>query len=109
MKKRELAQHKKVLEEKRDELARSLSDKVGAADRHGDFGDISSAANEEVINIKLKQNNAKLLRAVEDALKRVEAGTYGLCTDCEEEISAARLKAVPWTKVCIECKEKQYT
>ena len=109
MKKRELAQFKKLLEERRDELTQSLSERVEAADRHGDFGDISSAANEEVISIKLKQNNAKLLRAVEDALQRVEAGTYGICIECEEEITIARLNAVPWTKVCIDCKEKQYS
>jgi len=109
MKKKELAQFKKLLEERRDELTHSLSERVEAADRHGDFGDISSAANEEVISIKLKQNNAKLLRAVEDALQRVEAGVYGICIECEEEITIARLNAVPWTKVCIDCKEKQYS
>ena len=78
-------------------------------DGHGDFADRSAAANEEEISIQLKQTDAKLLRAIEDALARVEAGTYGVCVECQEEISPARLKAVPWTKVCITCKEKQYT
>jgi DnaK suppressor protein len=78
-------------------------------DGHGDFADRSAAANEEEISIQLKQTDAKLLRAIEDALQRVEAGTYGICVECDEEISPARLRAVPWTKVCITCKEKQYT
>ncbi|MGH9389459.1 MAG: TraR/DksA family transcriptional regulator [Vicinamibacteria bacterium] len=114
MKKTDLAQHKKALVEKKQDLERSIGMKgmlTGGAptDGHGDFADRSAAANEEEISIQLKQTDAKLLRAIEDALARVETGTYGICTDCEEEISPARLKAVPWTKVCISCKEKQYS
>jgi len=114
MKKSELNQHKKALVQKKQDLELAhgqkgiLTGKPGT-DGHGDFADRSVAANEEEINIQLKQTDAKLIRAIEDALARVEAGTYGICRDCEEEISAARLKAVPWTKVCISCKEKQYT
>ncbi len=114
MKKTDLTQHKRALLEKKQDLERSIGMKgmlTGgtATDGHGDFADRSAAANEEEISIQLKQTDAKLLRAIEDALQRVEAGTYGICTDCEEEISPARLKAVPWTKVCISCKEKQNT
>lgn len=114
MKKSELAQHKKALLAKKEDLEKAIGAKgilTGGpgTDGHGDFADRSAAANEEEISIQLKQTDAKLLRAIEDALTRVEAGTYGVCVDCEEEISAARLKAVPWTKVCISCKEKQYT
>ena len=114
MKKTDLTQHKKALLEKKQDLERSIGMKgmlTGGAptDGHGDFADRSAAANEEEISIQLKQTDAKLLRAIEDALARVEAGTYCICTDCQEEISPARLKAVPWTKVCISCKEKQYS
>ena len=114
MKKSELNQHKKALLAKKEQLEASIEQKGNltggpGTDGHGDFADRSAAANEEEISIQLKQTDAKLLRAIEDALARVEAGTYGICIDCEEEISAPRLKAVPWTKVCISCKEKQYT
>jgi DnaK suppressor protein len=37
----------------------------------------------------------------------MDLGTYGICMDCEEEIKSLRLEAVPWTRVCINCKEKQ--
>jgi len=37
----------------------------------------------------------------------VEAGTFGLCRDCGLPIADARLDAIPWTRVCISCKEKQ--
>lgn len=114
MKKSELTQHNKALLQKKHELEHSLGNKGGlsgssATDAHGDFADRSTAANEEEISIQLKQTDAKLLRAIEDALARVESGSYGVCVDCEEEISSARLNAVPWTKVCISCKEKQYS
>ena len=113
MKKSDLTQHKKALLAKKKDLEHSIGPKgtltASSTDGHGDFADRSAAANEEEISIQLKQTDAKLLRAIEDALARVEGGSYGVCVDCEEEISSARLKAVPWTKVCIGCKEKQYS
>ena len=45
--------------------------------------------------------------ALEEALLRIDKGTYGTCRDCGEPIAAARLNAIPWTRVCITCKEKQ--
>ena len=44
---------------------------------------------------------------IEEALYRMEKGTYGTCKDCGEEIAPARLNAIPWTRSCITCKEKQ--
>jgi DnaK suppressor protein len=44
---------------------------------------------------------------VQDALKRIEAGTYGKCTVCGRQIEAARLEAVPWAAYCLEDQEKQ--
>ena len=41
------------------------------------------------------------------ALLRIDKGTFGLCRDCGEPIAEARLNAIPWTRVCITCKEKQ--
>jgi RNA polymerase-binding transcription factor len=49
--------------------------------------------------------NSKLLRAVRAALGRIDAGTFGICTDCEEVISMKRLVALPWTASCIVCQE----
>ena len=46
------------------------------------------------------QNEAGLLRA---ALKRIEDGSYGYCAECEEEISPARLDAVPYALLCRTC------
>jgi DnaK suppressor protein len=75
--------------------------------RQGDRADQASGNNEVHIQLKLKQTDAKILQAIEEALGRIEKGTYGVCRDCGEEIAAPRLNAIPWTRVCIACKEKQ--
>jgi len=49
--------------------------------------------------------DSKLLREVRSALSRIQAGTYGICSDCQEDISARRLTAVPWTASCIVCQQ----
>jgi DnaK suppressor protein len=49
--------------------------------------------------------NAKLLREVRAALRRLDGGVYGVCRDCDGEIGMKRLAAVPWTPSCIDCQE----
>lgn len=109
MNKRELKKFKKALEEKRDTVVSTAKkahwDNMEDT-RHGDFVDQASDDNEVHVNLRLLQIDAKLLRAIEAAIERVEKGVYGICASCEQEIGLARLKAVPWTSVCIECKEK---
>src|SRR5258705_9887348 len=75
--------------------------------RQGDMADQASGNNEVHIQLKLKQTDMKILQAIEEALERIEKGAYGACRDCGEPIAEARLNAIPWTRVCIVCKEKQ--
>jgi len=75
--------------------------------RQGDMADQASGNNEVHIQLKLKATDAKILQAIEEALFRLEKGTYGVCRDCGEPVAPARLNAIPWTRVCIACKEKQ--
>src|SRR5688572_4730381 len=77
--------------------------------RQGDLADQASGNNEVHIQLKLKQTDAKILQAIEEALFRMEKGSYGICRDCGEPIALARLEAIPWTRVCISCKQKQNT
>ena len=111
MNKRELKRFKAALEEKRDAITNATGKKPHWENmedtRHGDFVDQASDDNEVHVNLRLRQTDAKLLRAIEAALGRVEDGSYGVCTMCEGEISQARLKAVPWTSLCLACKAKK--
>ncbi len=111
MKKAELKKFRTLLEQKRAELSSSTARKAHwenmESTRHGDFVDQASNDNEVHVNLRLRQTDAKLLRAIDSALSRIENGTYGICTMCGDEISQVRLQAVPWTSLCIACKEKK--
>ena len=112
MNKAEVNQYKELLLHKQEELLQSASAKKVAIEngdnpRKGDWIDQSSEDNDIYINIRLRQTDTKVLRAIEEALQRIENNTFGICTSCHEAIAPARLKAVPWAKVCISCKEKQ--
>jgi DnaK suppressor protein len=110
-----LAALKEVLLKKRGEIlatstgTRPLPASADVNSRQGDLADQASGNNEVHIQLKLKQTDAKILQAIEEALVRLEKGTYGICRDCGEPIARARLEAIPWTRVCISCKQKQNT
>ena len=57
------------------------------------------------MDLALMQMKSETLAKIEDALGRLEAGTYGRCGDCGEEISAARLRALPFADRCRDCQE----
>jgi len=109
----QLASFKEVLLRKRGEIlaastgTRPLPASVDVNSRQGDLADQASGNNEVHIQLKLKQTDAKILQAIEEALFRMEKGSYGICRDCGDPIAAARLEAIPWTRVCISCKQKQ--
>jgi RNA polymerase-binding transcription factor len=103
---------KEALLNKKQELSeagqiRPLQASMENNTRQGDMADQATGNNEVHIALKLRQTDAKILQAIEEALLRIERGTYGICRDCGEPIAEARLKAIPWTRVCISCKEKQ--
>jgi DnaK suppressor protein len=57
------------------------------------------------VDFALMQMKSETLRRIDDALGRLEAGTYGQCSECEGEIAAARLKALPFAELCRDCQE----
>lgn len=106
----ELSKYRTILERKRDELLASTPARTPATEpgsKSGDWIDQSSQESDVHVHLAMKQTDTKLLRAIEEAIHRLDQGTYGICMDCEEEIKFARLDAVPWTRVCIQCKERQ--
>lgn len=73
----------------------------------GDDIDQAQAKNLNEINEKLSQRDIEQLRKVNQAIKRILEGTFGICEECEEEIGEKRLLAKPDTNVCISCAEYQ--
>jgi DnaK suppressor protein len=108
-----LAHLKDMLLRKRGEIlavstgTRALPASADVNSRQGDMADQASGTNEVEIQLKLKQTDAKILQAIEEALYRLEKGVYGICRDCGDMIAMPRLEAIPWTRVCITCKQKQ--
>jgi DnaK suppressor protein len=58
------------------------------------------------VQMRLKKTDSKLSRAIDDALTRIRQGRFGICEECGQPISRARLEAVPWARRCKECKER---
>lgn len=104
------ARYKTILLAKRDELdaaaGKAESLVPPANDTSGDLVDWARADTEADLQIRRRQADAHLMRAIEDALARISAGRFGVCEVCKRPISKARLEAVPWTRVCRDCKEE---
>jgi len=103
--------YRKILEKKAAEVQSSMSAQkaaqVLAREEHPrDEGDLSQQSHEEWIFLNRNTLDIKLLREVQDALRRIGQGAYGVCYECDEPISAKRLDAVPWAKFCVSCQER---
>ena len=71
----------------------------------GDFYDHASNDRDRELSLMLADREREKLTYVDDALKRIELGTYGICESCEEIIDKERLIAMPFTKLCLSCQE----
>ncbi len=78
------------------------------AEPRGDLTDQASAETEAKVQVRLRQTEDRLLRAIDEALARIAQGAFGVCEACRHPISKARLNAVPWTRLCRDCKEQRY-
>ncbi|GAB4451210.1 MAG: hypothetical protein Kow00120_21560 [Anaerolineae bacterium] len=67
--------------------------------------DAGTYAFDQAAEQAMRNNIAKTLREVEEALKRFEKGTYGVCDNCGKVIDIARLEAIPHTSLCMRCAE----
>lgn len=67
------------------------------------MADLGSDNFEQEFTLSLMENDEGTLELIEQALERIEAGTYGSCTECDGRIPKARLNAIPYTPHCIKC------
>src|SRR3989442_3700816 len=75
--------------------------KEGALDEGMDTYDLASEERNREINLILSDRDRDKLHAIEDALERIEAGSYGICEMCEEEIAPERLESLPFFRPCV--------
>lgn len=112
MNKKELKKFKELLDERRREIldqAESTKEKGMNFDPDDlpDEVDLASSEADQSMNLRLRDRERVLLHKVDKALEKIEAGEYGICESCGEEIGAKRLLARPVTDLCIKCKEEQ--
>jgi DnaK suppressor protein len=96
--------------EQRQEIVNMYNQDVRAGQESADDGteDIVDRANNSYnreLMFSLSDSERLLLLQIEDAIKRMDAGTYGRCTNCGNTIHPLRLEAVPWARFCIDCQE----
>ena len=70
------------------------------------MADVGTENYDQEFTLGLIENEQATLEQVQDALERVEKGTFGRCEECHEPIAKARLQALPYTKHCIQCARK---
>ena len=78
---------------------------VGTSDNH--LADTATATLDREIDFTLGENSEQVLAEIDDALQRIEDGTFGTCRTCGQPIAPQRLEAMPWATQCIDCKRKE--
>ena len=70
------------------------------------MADLGTDNFEQEFTLGLMQNQAQALKEIDDALERVRRGTFGRCEECHKEVPRARLRALPYTRHCVDCARK---
>ena len=91
------------VESLRASLARSLEDEIEEDGSDSHPGDSATATFDREVEVTLEDTLVDQLAQIDGALERVEAGTYGVCTECGRGIAPDRLEALPYTDRCIDC------
>jgi DnaK suppressor protein len=109
---KDLKRFKKILEEQKKEVVakarRTLAEEATFdTDDLPDEIDLASSEYQQSMVFKFRDREKFLLAKIEKALEKIEQGSFGVCEQCEEEISIKRLEVRPVTTLCIRCKEEQ--
>ncbi|HET8679888.1 MAG TPA: TraR/DksA C4-type zinc finger protein [bacterium] len=117
--KRELAEFRKMLRSERDRLTEELEaieehlpevEQVSVEAGGGydeDLADVASDTFEREKGFAIENSVQELLEQVEEALERMKDGTYGICEMCSQQIHPDRLRALPYARLCINCKARE--
>ena len=113
--KEQLKQFRQLLITERIKLAGEIKSMVNDAaksprDASGDLSgytvhmaDMAADTYERELSVNLVSSEQQVLYQIDDALKRIDEGAYGICQQCNKVITISRLKAVPYASLCIDC------
>lgn len=118
--KKELAEFKKIVLKKKEEVIDGIKHisedtlKKSQKDASGDISgytyhmaDVATDTYDREFSMGLASNERKYIYELDDALKKIEDGTFGACEDCNSLISKTRLRAIPYARLCVKCQEKK--
>lgn len=107
---------KEILLEKREALIREIKHQLGQSlteeqqrrlEAAMDSGDQALVDLDREMGISLQEMRNRERQLIDDALDSLDEGTYGVCAECGNEISEKRLHALPFARLCVECKSKR--
>lgn len=99
----------KILLAQKAQLTKRINSRIGEVhiDREpDDEAALASNSSTEEMAAATLERERYTLQEIEGALQRIKSGEYGLCASCAEPIPQARLKALPWARVCVRCAER---
>jgi len=118
--KKELMEFKKLIVKKKEEVLdeiKHISDdtlKKSQKEASGDISgytyhmaDVATDTYDREFSLSLASDERKAIYEFDDALKKIEDGTFGVCEQCKSLIAKNRLKAVPQARLCVKCQEKK--
>src|SRR2546428_3414664 len=112
MRKAFLKKARDTLQEMRAQLLRNVQAELHegreqSKDEGMDTYDLASDARDREINLILTDRDRDKLQAIDDALARIDDGSYGVCESCESDIAEGRLEALPFTRLCVNCQAER--
>ena len=111
MNKKKLEEFQALLQEQMDQLlhdaGKTVSEMTDEKTNFPDPTDRASLESDRNFELRIRDRERRLIGKIREALERIDAGEFGECEDCGDQIGEARLKARPVTTLCIECKTEQ--
>lgn len=118
--KKELLDYRKSLIKRKNEILDGInhisedtlkkSQKDAAGDISGytfHMADVATDNYDREFSLGIASNEREMLYELDDAMKRIEEGTFGVCEDCKSPITKTRLRAIPYARLCLNCQQKR--
>ena len=110
MSKKDMEKYRRLLEEKKESLSSDIAKTRGAEEEASeestqDIADKAVSSYTREFLYSLNDGERSTLLQIDDALGRIDDGSYGLCINCTQPIAEKRLTAVPWAPYCVDCQE----
>ena len=111
LKQEKMETYKSLLTQKINELlseaGKTVTEMTNGKENYPDPNDRASLESDRNFELRIRDRERKLIMKMQEAIKRIEDGVFGICEVCGGQISEKRLMARPVTTLCIDCKTKQ--